>query len=213
MISIKVEGDSVVITGSFNMGYMGVYSNDKISIYDSVEELRDWDIVTERVGTKDISDEQLSEILTNYFNDFERRIQNNIKSVNDNFLLNVFSFMEDCGYPFWEIDEITVKGKLPEDPDTNVYQPNWKKMSELTNIYYDTPNDGSVDKPDVEAYLRTAYPMFDMDKFIDSIVPEVIGLTEGYVSFQCSDNFGKKILCCAYDDLNENLTFTDWHNF
>ena len=31
----------------------------------------------------------------------------------------------------------------------------------------------------------------------------------------CSDNFDfdHKIMCAAYDELDENLAFSDWHNF
>lgn len=55
--------------------------------------------------------------------------------------------------------------------------------------------------------------MLDWDTLISSVVPEVLGLDDGYVSFQCSDNFGMEIMCVAYDCLNEQLVFTDWHNF
>ena len=33
------------------------------------------------------------------------------------------------------------------------------------------------------------------------------------ISFQCSDGFDNAILCGAYDNLDAELRFTDWHNF
>ena len=55
--------------------------------------------------------------------------------------------------------------------------------------------------------------MFDFDYFIDNIVPEYIGLDDGEISFQCSDNFDCAILCGAYAVLDGDLAFSDWHNY
>ena len=55
--------------------------------------------------------------------------------------------------------------------------------------------------------------MFNFDCFIANIVPENIGLDDGKISFQCSDNFDNEILCGAYAVLDEELAFSDWHNF
>ena len=64
-----------------------------------------------------------------------------------------------------------------------------------------------------ETVLRSFYPMFNFDFFIKNIVPECIGLDDGEISFQCSDNFDCAILCGAYAVLDEELAFSDWHNF
>lgn len=42
-----------------------------------------------------------------------------------------------------------------------------------------------------------------------------MSLDDGRITFQCSDSIDSehKILCGAYNELDENLTFCDWHNF
>lgn len=213
MIEIKVVSGEIKISGTFDFGYMGVYKDDQISIYSNLEEIKTWDIVTSRLDVTSCSDDEIADCLTAYYNEFEKRVQQNRKQVNDNFLLNIMEDMEACGCPFWEIDEITVKEALPSDPDEEVYQPHWDRMTELEKEYDETPNDGTMEKTDIEMTLKLLFPMLNLDKLVENIVPESLGLSDGCVSFQCSDNFGEQILCSAYDDLDEQLTFTDWHNF
>lgn len=213
MIKIKVINGEIKINGTFDFGYMGVYKDDQIGIYSDLEEIKTWSIITSRLDTASCSDNEIADCLTAYYNEFEKRVQQNRKQVNDNFLLNIMADMEACGCPFWEIDEITVKNALPSDPDEEVYQPHWDRMTELKKEYDETPNDGTVEKTDIEATLKQLFPMLDLDKLVTNIIPESLGLSDGRVSFQCSDNFGEQILCSAYDDLDEQLTFTDWHNF
>ena len=82
-----------------------------------------------------------------------------------------------------------------------------------SEYFYQVPNNGTVQKPNVEARLRELFPMFDFDGFFQSIIPEYVVLREEYISFQCSDGWGQELLCSAYDMLDEDLTFLEWHNF
>jgi len=41
----------------------------------------------------------------------------------------------------------------------------------------------------------------------------VLTLCDGSIAFQCSDAFDEAILCGAYAELDEELSFKDWHNF
>lgn len=213
MIDIKIINGEIKITGTFDFGYMGIYKENQINIYSDMQEIRSWDIVTSKFGTADCSDDEIADFLTEYYNEFERKIHRNRKQVNDNFLLKIITDMEACGLPFWEFEEITVSDALPQQPDEEIYEPHWDITAKLNEEYDDTPNDGTVEKTDVETTLKELYPMFNWDKLIESIVPEDVGLLDDCVSFQCSDNFGAKILCGAYDNLDARLTFTDWHNF
>ena len=79
--------------------------------------------------------------------------------------------------------------------------------------YFEMPNDGSTPKGHIETVLRACFPMFDLDYFIENIEPEYIGLSDGEISFQCSDSFDELILCGAYAVIDEELSFSDWHNF
>lgn len=214
MIKIKFVDGNAVVSGEFDFGYMGIYKDGQIEIYDS-DEIRDWDIVEEHFDG-DFTDEQLAEFLTEYFNNFEAKIQANIKQVNNNFLINIYEYsMEGIGLEFWKEPSITNTEYLPENTDGfdpyTFYEETWKIEEE----YNDTPNDGSIQKTDVEAFIRKNIPLFNLDAFLAGIVPEIMSLDDGRVAFQCSDSldFEHKILCSAYDELDEDLTFCDWHNF
>ena len=152
MLDIQIHGGEVRISGCFDCGYMGLYDGEKIHLYDKPDRLRDWKTVRERLGP-DCSDDALSACLTEYFNAFEEKIQKNRKQVNDNFLILAFEDWEACGYPFWEISGLTRSEFLPPDPDENVYNPYWDEMNALESAYQDAPNDGTQEKPDVEALL------------------------------------------------------------
>lgn len=215
MITIKFVDENAVISGEFDLGYMGVYKNEQIEIIDNSSEIRDWDIVESHFDSE-FTDDELADFLTEYFNAFETKIQANIKQVNDNFLIKMYLHIESTSFEFWNAPEITNAEYLPEntknfDPYT-FCEESWKIEEE----YEDTPNDSSMQKTDVEKFLREKMPLLNLDALLAGIVPESLGLSDGRVSFQCSDSiedFSNKILCSAYDDLDENLTFCDWHNF
>lgn len=214
MIKIQFVDDNAVVSGDFNFGYMGIYKDEQIEIYGDIDEIREWDIVEEHFDG-DFTDEQLADFLTEYFNAFEAKIQANIKQVNDNFLIDAYEWAEGTGQTFWEVPEITNAEYLPENTDGfdpyTFCEETWKIIDE----YEDTPNDGSIKKTDVEKFIREKLPLFNLDAFLGGIVPECMSLDDGSVSFQCSDSidFKHKILCGAYNELDENLTFCDWHNF
>ena len=211
MLDIQIHGGEVRISGCFDCGYMGLYDGEKIHLYDKPDRLRDWKTVRERLGP-DCSDDALSACLTEYFNAFEEKIRKNRKQVNDNFLILAFEDWEACGYPFWEISGLTRSEFLPPDPDENVYNPYWDEMNALESAYQDAPNDGTQEKPDVEAVLRKNFPALDWDALLTSIEPEYLSLEDGNIAFQCSDGFGEELLCGDYDVLDESLAFQEWHN-
>lgn len=216
MIEIKKVDGELKISGDFDMGYAGKYTNDEIEILDSLDDIREWDSVCDNLDTDNCSDEEIVEFLTQYYNDFEMKVQANIKCVNDNFLLRVFSDMEACGNMFWDVKEWTVKEYLPDNEeleDFDPYESHYDELERLIEGNDETPNDGSVKKDDIEAILRKNYPVFNFNKLIKNIVPESLCLLDGQVSFQCSDNINQEILCSAYDVLDERLCFSDWHNF
>lgn len=211
MLDIQIQGGEVRISGCFDCGYMGRYEAENIHLYDKPDRLRNWKIAARRLGP-DCSDAALSACLTEYFNAFEEKIRKNGKQVNDTFLIRFFEDMEACGCPFWELGGVTRAEFLPPDPDENVYEPHWDEMRALELVCDGTPNDGSLEKPDVEAVLRKNFPALDWDALLASIEPEYLTLEDGRIAFQCSDGFGAELLCGAYDVLDERLTFTEWHN-
>ena len=74
MIKIKFVDENLVVSGEFNFGYMGIYKDEQISIYGDIDEIREWDIVESHFDS-DFTDDELAEYLTEYFNNFEAKIQ------------------------------------------------------------------------------------------------------------------------------------------
>ena len=230
MIEVKVVDGEFVVNGSFAFGIAGTYVNedfegDKIQIIDSYDEVIDdytedhysWWILEPYLEGKELNEENVSNAISEYYNALEKKAQECIKQINSNFLINVFNNMVDCGNEFWEIEGAFIKEKMPEcledDYSEVIYEPYWNEISELYDEYEGTPNDNSLQKTDVEARLREMFPMFDMDALIQGVVAEHFSLNGKYVSFECSDSWDFQILCGAYDELDENFVFTDWHNF
>lgn len=215
MIKIKITDGELSINGEFNFGYMGIYKDEQISIYDDVSEIREWEIVESHFDS-DFTDDKLAEFLTEYFNNFEAKIQANIKQVNNNFLIDAYEWAERTGLEFWEVPAITNKEYLPENTESfDPYEPLCPQAWKIKEEYEYSPNDGSIQKTDVENFIRENIPLFNLDAFITGIVPEYMSLDDGRITFQCSDSIDSehKILCGAYNELDENLTFCDWHNF
>ena len=78
--------------------------------------------------------------------------------------------------------------------------------------FYEKPNNGTMQKTDVEGKLRKMYPMFNFDGLYQSIIPEGICLDGRFLKFQFSDGWGAQLLECAYDRFDENFTSCEWHN-
>ena len=209
MIKITVADGKFVVNGCFDLGYMGVYRNEQIKVDADVSAVRLWDIAE---SYRDASEEELARGLAYYFNSFEEKVQQNIKQVNDNFLMRIYSDMHDVENVFWNTDELTVASKMPQDVRI-IYTANTDEYLKIQDEYFDRPNDGTEEKTDVQAWIKKKLPMFSLDRLLSGIVTEYLYLGDGTVTFQCSDDVGCEILCAACDTLDEDLRFTDWHNF
>ena len=213
-LKICLEDGEIKIHGTINLGYIGLFKDSQIEITDSLEEIRDWDII-EDYFTDDCSDDELIDFLNMYFNTFVENIEKNLDNINGTFLLQVFTDMDNCETDFMVIDGLFNEEKLlygNEEDIAEIYNPVRTGLHSLS-AYLETPNDGSIPKGHIESVLRSFYPMFDFDYFIENIVPEYIELGDGEISFQCSDNFDCAILCGAYAVLDGDLAFSDWHNY
>ncbi|MBR2751161.1 MAG: hypothetical protein IKD90_08525 [Clostridiales bacterium] len=214
MIKIYLEDDELKVSGSIDLGYIGVFRDSEIEILDSPEEIREWDIVEENLDP-DCTDEEMIDFLNKYFNDFAEKISKNIDNINGTFLLYVFTDMDSCESDFMMIDDLFIEENLRygnEEDIAEIYNPVREGLNSLAP-YLETPNDGSIPKGHLESLLRSFYPMFNFDCFLGNITPETIGLADGEISFQCSDEFDRAILCGAYAVIDEELSITDWHNF
>ena len=198
---IKIFNDkgNIKVSGSINLGYIGTFKDSQIELDDTLEDIREWDIVTENLDAA-CSDDELIGFLNRYFNDLIEKIEKNIDNINGTFLLYVLTDMDNSEIDFMAIDELFIEDKLfygNEEDIAEVYNPVRDGLNTLS-AYLEAPNDGSVPKGHIESVLRSFYPMFDFDCFLANVIPEYINLHDGEISFQCSDNFDNAILCGAY---------------
>ena len=213
-VKIYIEDGEIKVQGNVNLGYIGRFKDSQIEILDSIEEIREWGIVEDNLG-EHCSNEEVIDFLNEYFNKFFEKIEKNIDNINGTFLLEAFIDMDNCETNFMVIDGLFDEKKLiygNEEDIAEIYNPVRTGLNSLSE-YLETPNDGTIPKGHIERVLRSFYPMFNFDYFIANIVPENIGLDDGNISFQCSDNFDNEILCGTYAVLDEELAFSDWHNF
>ncbi len=212
-LSISENGE-INVSGSIDLGYIGLFKDSMIEIDDTPKEIREWDIVADSLG-QDCSDDELMDFLNRYFNDFVDKIYRNIENINGAFLLHVFTDMDSSEINFTLVDNLFNEDKLfygNEEDIAEIYNPVREGLYTMSP-YLESPNDGSIPKGHILSVLRSFYPTFNFDTFLANIVPECIGLHDGEISFQCSDNFDETILCGAYGVLYEDLSINDWHNF
>lgn len=206
--------------GSFSLGIAGTFVNED---FDGEAIAFDEDMLDEILEDSDFLEpfiesddpDEIAKGLAEYYNQKEREAAESIKQINGCILYHLFEDMEMRGYPFWEIEGAVLPGYLEnhsKDEYNNIVYKTDGNISGLYEYFDGKPNNGTIEKPDVEALVRKLYPMFNLDGFIKSIKPEYLHLNGEYISFQFSDGWGARIACAAYDELDEDFTSTDWHN-
>ena len=77
-LKIYLEDGEIIIQGSIDLGYIGLFDDSQIDIETSLEEIREWDIVEENLD-EDCSDDELIDFLNEYYNRFIKKIEKNIE--------------------------------------------------------------------------------------------------------------------------------------
>lgn len=225
MIEVICDKGILKAKGSFSLGIAGSFVNkdfdgEMISFdedaLDQILESDDFFVKPLLPFIKSDDPDEIAKGLAEYYNQKEREVASNVKEINDCILFHIFNDIEACSYPFWEIKETVLPGYLEkygeDEYDSVVYCHTDEDIMGLSEYFENKPNNGTIEKPDVEALIRKLYPMFNLDGFIKSLEPECLYFDGKFISFQFSDGWGKQLACAAYDELDENFTFTDWHN-
>lgn len=230
MIEVIYKDGEFLAKGTFSMGIAGTYENKEygqgnIHIDLELEELlENWDKeYSWREPLKPVladvpkDGNSIAKALEDYYNNKEKMVLENEKQINDYFLYQLVTNFVDCGTPFWETEQAILeeyRGKYSEEEYDEMYSDEcYDAVDALRDEYEGTPNDGSLKKTDVEQVIRKYFPMFDLNGLLASIKSEYLHFNGAYLIVQFSDGWGREFYCGAYEEFDENLSPTDWHNF
>lgn len=225
MIEIICKDGEFLAKGTVTLGLAGTYENKdfgeehieiRFDLAETLKELNKEDSYFFKPLMPYLKDiprdgDSIAKGLSEYYNQKENEAEKHVKEINDCLLYHLFENLEACEYPFWEIEDTVIPGSLDGiDPEETVYT----KMCvyDYKKFFYETPNNGTIEKIDLEAKLREGFPMFNFDALYENIEPEGISLSGRFLEFQFSDKWGATLYECAYDRFDENFTSCDWHN-
>lgn len=231
MISVICRDGKFLAKGTFSIGIAGTFENkdygegnieieyDLDNTFKHMDSGYSWMEPLKSVLENIPKDgDSVAKALEDYYNSKELMIKKNVKQINDYFLYRLILDFADCAYPFWETDEAVLpefRNKYSEEDFEAIYD-----NDELNNAIYalfddfdESPNDGSIEKTDVESLARKLFPMFNFDGLIQSINPDGLNFSGGMMQVQFSDSWGYNFFCSAYEEFDENLAPHDWHNF
>lgn len=232
MIDIKFKDGKFLAKGTFELGMLGKFENKtyddtmiKIAatmlemeeVYEDNEgEERDeytWGKATEAFLKVPCNGDAIAKFMTDYYNKREKQLCS--KQFNDMIWYKLFQNLIDTEYPIYEIEQAITRqyqGIVDDELLNKMYNELSNKLNFRT--FDDTlPNDGSVEKVDIESIVREVFKPFNFEGLIAALKKEALTLDGQYIAFQFSDKWGARLFCSAYDRMDETFRFTDWHNF
>lgn len=230
MINIIHKDGEFLVKGTFSFGIAGTnenkeYGTEQIELlYMSLEDIIDaidedddfmYEGLLEPLKQTNKDADKIAEVLTNYYNEREAVIKKNEVQINNYFLIQLFSNIIDCAYPFWEIEQTILpewKEKYTPEDYEKMLDEYADEITAMANEYYESPNDGSMEKTDVYKRLKEMFPMFDFQGLIATIKPEGVCFEGSNLCVQFSDDWGCDLYCAAYERFDEQLVPHEWHN-
>lgn len=235
MISIRYnkETDGFQVQGVVNLGILGNIENkefteDNIEIkktlasyLSAVESNDDWSELLGNLflrlknGPKD--GDSVAVILQDYYNEKIQELNKNIKQFNDMIWSQMFEWFLDIAYPFWE-DERTIvpqyRGRDWSKEVDSLYTEKEGEIYEILQAYkLKSPNNGTVEKPDVEKLMREYFYMFNFDGLIENINIKYLGFYADFIEFEFEDNWDASIFCSTVGSLSGDFSLREWNNF
>ena len=202
-------------SGAFDLGYLGCYEAKKIEVNFDIEDISD---EMEKIINAEMKPKEIANKLSQFYQERQKNLLENQKEINNDFLQYIFNDVTDCEYPFWEaedgeIESFIIKRKMLKNPEEVFSNDVLDKIGQVSEEYYEKPNDGSIEKTDMEQIIAECFPMIKIKSLIDSIEPEYLVFDGINISFQCSsDVCGGMLICSAYAEIKADNSFWDWHN-
>lgn len=233
IIFLKEEEEFQVVEGFVDLGYLGTYDTENISInvdeyiLEDVFEADEEDEYYEKIYLPlkaylqpDMSMDEVAVGLSNFYNARIADIKKHQVEINQMFLAHILDDLCGSGFPLWEecpdyIVSSEMKKYDVDDIESAFYNEDAVDAAEkLSDQYYKSCHDGDViSEPFAENVIKTYFPLFNVEKFLNDIYGECLALDNANVTFQCSGkNQALEIACAAYAEITIQNSFSDWHN-
>lgn len=231
MVNVTYRDEKFLIKGSIFIGMAGTFENKDYGVGNIFVESGLEDIIMDlekdyywmkplKALLKNLPQDgqSIAKMYEDYLNGMEEKIKKNVKQLNNYFLYQLISNLYNCEYPFWEVEEAIrpqYRGVCTTEECLKTYS-NEALTNALPTLYeeYDNvPLEGGTEKTDVEALIKQALPMFDLDALTASIKPDCLCVEGGILHVQFSDCWNSSFFCSAYVELDDTLTASGWDNF
>lgn len=152
--------------------------------------------------------QSVSLVLENYYNQKIQDLNDNIKQFNDCIWSKLFGYLMDIGWAFWENEETIApeyRGQDWEEVVMHIYEDKQEEIYALLREYTDgSPNNGTIQKVDIEKKMREYFYMFNFDGLKENINCKHLGLYFSLLQFEFEDNWGQELFCSAVGTLKED---------
>ncbi|MDR5587432.1 hypothetical protein [Clostridium aquiflavi] len=184
MFQIKIDdNNNLYCNNSIDLGFLGTYNSDMISIKEEV-------CFSEIEKTVSKREEEMK-ILTEKYNTFISNVNENIDKIKNQFIMWLFEDLTDTYFEFWECSNaefpsFIIKDKIPEiiNEETLYDKISGKNYEEACNEVFNKPVD-TISGIDVfNKYL----PMIDVEKLLSTIMPSFMELSEYGLEFEINSN-------------------------
>ena len=123
----------------------------------------------------------------------------------------------DIGWAFWENEETIApeyRGQDWEEVVMPLYESKQEEIYAILSEYTNgSPNNGTIQKVDVEKKMREYFYMFNFDGLKENINCKYLGLYFSFIEFEFEDNWGQELFCSTVGTLKEDFSLKDWINF
>lgn len=234
MISVRYdqEKDEFQVKGTVNLGIIGTFENKEYGEGNIHIENALWEFVNEadynqspnltvnlyyrlKDGARD--GDSVAMILQDYYNEKLQELSKNIKQFNDLIWSQMFYGFFAIGFPFWEDERALAPQYRGRDWSEEVEYLYTAKQNEICAILKEyikeSPNNGTLQKPNVEKEMREYFYMFNFDGLIENINRKYLGFYYDLIEFEFEDKWDQSIFSSACATLRGDFSLREWVNF
>lgn len=161
--------------------------------------------------------DSIARILQDYYNEKIQELNKNIKQFNDLIWSQLFDWFLAIDFAFWEDERAIAPQYRGSDWSEEVGRLYTEKQNEILEILKEytngSPNNGTIQKPDVEKKMREYFYMFNFDGLVENIHSKYLGFHFDFINFEFEDNWDASIFCATIGSLKGDFSLREWNNF